>query len=487
MLDRRTFLKVGGWLTAGAAASACSPVYQRLASSSRPAPARPVGSPSVFRALQRLTFGPTAAERLAAASIGVAAWTEAQLAPSGIPDPAAEILVRPLDSLMLEAGDLAVWEREDVIRELRRATLLRQIYSTRQLYEVMVEFWTDHFNISVDKGDCWYLKTIDDREVIRAHALGNFRDLLWASAHSPAMLVYLDNQANLKDAPNENYARELMELHSLGVHGGYGQTDVMELARCLTGWSVRAHFWMGDFVFRPEHHDPQSKDVLRVHVEPAGQAEGERLLDLLALHPSTAEHVARKLVQRFIGEAIDEFPGLVARTARAFLESRGDIARTLRPLLLDVPLAEVVRPKFKRPLNFVLSALRMLQAETDGGSGLQDRLAAMGQLPFGWATPDGPTDVADPWKGGLLSRWQFALDLVGGRVDSTRIPFEQWSGALDSPSADSLIDAFGVLLLGVSPDDRTRSALAAAVTSFEGDAAPIVAGGLLASPGFQWR
>src|SRR4030067_3565361 len=124
----------------------------------------------------------------------------------------------------------------------------------------MVEFWTDHFNIAIDKGECWLLKTIDDREVIRSHALGNFRDLLWASAHSPAMLVYLDNQANLKGAPNENYARELMELHTLGVDGGYGQTDVMELSRSLTGWSVRDHFWLGEFVFRRENDDTGDKD-----------------------------------------------------------------------------------------------------------------------------------------------------------------------------------------------------------------------------------
>ena len=486
-LDRRTFLRVGGWLAAGAAASACSPLYARLADPFRPSLAWPADIPGSFRALQRLTFGPTAAERLAAASMGVSGWIEEQLAPRQVADTAAELLVRPFDSLSLEASDLAAWDRDDVVRELRRATILRQVYSRRQLYEVMVEFWTDHFNVSVEKGDCWFLKTVDDRQVIRAHALGNFRDLLWGSAHSPAMLVYLDNQANLKDAPNENYARELMELHTLGVHGGYGQGDVMELARCLTGWSVRNRFWLGDFVFQPDFHDPGWKDVLRVRVEPAGVAEAEGLLDVLALHPSTAQHLARKLVQRFVGETVGRHAELVARVARAFLESRGDIVSTLRALLLDVRFEEEAEPKFKRPVNYLLSALRMLDADTDGGADLLDRLSVMGQLPFAWATPDGPTDEAAPWKGGLLSRWQFALDLMTGKIGGTRVPLDEWMEAAGVSTPDSLVDRFGSILLGSAPDETTRAALLSAATGSEDVGAELVVAGLLSSPAFQWR
>ena len=418
-----------------------------------------------------------------AESVGLAAWIEAQLSPKTISNSVADLRLRSMNSLSLEASDLAAWERDDVIRELRSATLLRQIYSRRQLYEVMVEFWTDHFNILIDKGDCWFLKTIDDREVVRAHALGNFRDLLWASAHSPAMLVYLDNQANLKGAPNENYARELMELHTLGVHGGYGQADVMELARCLTGWSVRSHFWRGDFEYRAGQHDQGPKDVLRVHVEPAGQAEAEGLLDVLALHPSTADHVARKLVQQFVGESLEQHGELIARTGRAFLDSGGDIASTLRVILLDAPLATILEPKFKRPLNFVLSSLRMLEADTDGGPALQDRLSAMGQLPFAWATPDGPTDEAAPWKGGLISRWQFALDLVSGNLDGTPAPLGPWLEAAGPTTPDAWMDSFSLLLLGRPPDEDTRSALRPMAAADES----LLVAGLLAAPDFQWR
>ena len=483
MLDRRTFLKVGGLLAAGAAASACSPVYARLAQAVRPAAAWPPEEEEVFRALQRLTFGPTAAERIEAAAVGLPGWIEGQLAPAQIADPAADLLVRPLDSLELEASDLAAWDREDVVRELRRASLLRQIYSRRQLHEVMVEFWTDHFNISVDKGDCWFLKTVDDREVIRRHALGNFRDLLWASAHSPAMLVYLDNQANLKGTPNENYARELMELHTLGVHGGYDQADVMELARCLTGWSVRSRFWRGEFVFRDDDHDTGSKDVIHVHIEPAGQAEAERVLDVLALHPATAVHVARKLVRRFVGESVEPYGDVVARSARALVESSGDIGAMLRPILLDLPLGRIAEPKFKRPLNFVLSSLRMLDADTDGGSGVQEALARMGQLPFAWATPDGPIDEAAPWKGGLVSRWQFALDLMTGRLNGTRAPLETWMHADEEGGSNSVLDRFATLLLGSAPSETMRRALQPLVS----DDGSLLVAGILASPAFQWR
>jgi uncharacterized protein (DUF1800 family) len=487
-LGRRGFLKLGGWLAAGAAASACSPIYTELAREARPWTVWPTAVSPAFRALQRLTFGPDAHERERVVSIGLGPWIEEQLAPADLADAAAEVLLRPLTSLSLQAADLAAWERDDVIRELRRSTLLRQIWSRRQLYEVMVEFWTDHFNILIDKGDCWFLKTIDDREVIRSHALGNFRDLLWASAHSPAMLVYLDNQANLKGAPNENYARELMELHSLGVHGGYGQRDVMELSRCLTGWTVRDHFWRGEFLFRPEIHDTGWKEVLGLRVEPVGQPEAEDLLDELALHPSTADHLARKLIRRFIGEDLERQAGLIDRVARVFRETRGDIAATLRSLFLDSPWGTAVEPKFKRPLNFVLSTLRMLGADSDGGAGLQDRLSAMGQLPFAWATPDGPIDEAGPWKGGLMARWQFAMDLMANRIGGTHVPLEDLLRVSGARSASEAVDAFGVALLGDVPDATTQSALLSLASQRSWpEGAGVLVAGLLASPAFQWR
>src|SRR6185295_10677947 len=158
------------------------------------------------------------------------------------------------------------------------------------------------FNIFIEKNNCFYLKTVDDRQVTRKNALGSFRDLIWASAHSPAMMVYLDNQANHKGAPNENYARELMELHTLGVDGGYTQQDVMELARCLTGWNVKEHFWLGDFVFTADLHDTGIKNVLGMTIPSAGIKEAEQVIGTLVTHPSTARFISTKLVRRFIAD-----------------------------------------------------------------------------------------------------------------------------------------------------------------------------------------
>jgi hypothetical protein len=278
-IERREFLRLAGLVAGGAALSACSPLYKEIAGG--PSPMDGWGPISAFdyRVLSRLTYGPNIEDRDQITRFGWKAWVEKQLAAEGIEDEGALWRLRPYDSLMLEADALALWEEEDVSLDLQRGALLRRVYSRRQLYERMVEFWTDHFNISIMKGDCWFLKGVDDRQVIRQHAMGDFRDLLWASAHSPAMLVYLDNQANEGQAPNENYARELMELHTLGVEGGYTQTDVMELARCFTGWTVKDHFWRGEFTFNQDFHDQGIKLVLGQRIEPAGQREAELVLE----------------------------------------------------------------------------------------------------------------------------------------------------------------------------------------------------------------
>ena len=261
----------------------------------------------------------------------------------------------------------------------------------------------------------------------------------------------------------------------------------MEMARCLTGWSVRSRFCLGDFVFRPENHDVGWKDVLRVNVEPAGQAEAEGLLDVLALHPSTAEHLARKLVQRFVGETVGSHAVLVATRGEGLPRKPGRYRLDAE----SAPSRRSVRggngAEVKRPVNFLLSALRMLDADTDGGADLQDRLSVMGQLPFAWATPDGPTDEAAPWKGGLLSRWQFALDLTTGRIGGTRVPLEEWMEAAEVRTPDSLVDGFGSILLGAAPDETTRAALLSEVSGMEQPATDLVVAGLLSSPAFQWR
>ncbi|MBI5082101.1 MAG: DUF1800 domain-containing protein, partial [Chloroflexi bacterium] len=338
-LSRRDFLRLSGLVAAGAAASACAPAYKQLGVS------RPIGgwtfpSGDSFRALNRITFGPNAAERSRLQSLNVKDWIEEQLAFESINDFACDVRLRKFDTLKMRANELSArgdkifnhYDKALVVDELRQATLVRQVYSARQLYEVMTEFWNDHFNISVEKGDCWFLKTVDDREVIRKHAMGKFHDLVSASAHSPAMMIYLDNQANRKGAPNENYARELMELHTLGVNGGYSQRDVMELARCLTGWTVKEHWWKGDFTFDEKIHDTGTKTVLGLTLTNEGQREAERVIEVLATHPNTARFIATKLARRFFADAPPQ--ELIEKAAQVFLKTDGDIRSVLRVILL---------------------------------------------------------------------------------------------------------------------------------------------------------
>lgn len=492
MLSRRDFLKLFTVITASAALSSCAPVYRRLAGNLPTIPWTPLNA-NDFLALNRLTFGPRVEERARFAEIGLQAYIEEQLAFDSIDDFSCNLQLSTFNTLDMAANELEAisnqlfenYDREKVPNELRQATILRQLYSKRQLYELMVEFWSDHFNIFVEKGSCFYLKTVDDREVIRRNAMGSFRDLVWASAHSPAMLIYLDNQANEKSHPNENYARELMELHTLGVDGGYTQQDVMELARCLTGWNVKEHFWLGDFVFKEDLHDTGVKNVLGLTIQPSGQKEAEQVIERLVEDPSTARFITTKLACRFIAD--DPPPELVAKAAQTFLQTNGDIKSVLRVILLDgLPLA---RPKYKRPANFVLSALRMLNAETNGAA-VHEHLLRMGQAYFNWPTPDGYPDHNEAWQGNLMPRWQFAFELIRNEIKGTK---HNLRDLLDASSTGVLyddVDALASLLLGAPLERLTRDELIDSVTSAgvaEEDALQIITASLIASPAFQWR
>ncbi len=347
--------------------------------------------------------------------------------------------MRRFETLREPIGELFEYRERLLIDELQRATLLRAIVSERQLFEVMVQFWTDHFNIDPSKADCGWLKTADDRDVIRAHALGSFAEMLRASALSPAMLCYLDGRENRKarpeDRPNENYARELLELHTLGVHGGYTQQDVMEVARCLTGWTVRGpgsgKFWPGLVEFKPHLHDKGAKVVLGKPIPawPAslskdaqisrGAWELERVLEIVLTHPSTARYLATKLCRRFIA---DEPPAAaVDAVSAAFARSNGGIRATLRALF-ETPEFWVARgTKLKRPFHYIVSALRATAAETDAPRHLVDALLRMGHAPFTYPTPDGFPEEASPWLGTMLWRWNFAIELCEGRVAHTKV------------------------------------------------------------------
>jgi hypothetical protein len=492
MLSRRDFLKLTTLVTTSAALASCAPAYRRLAGDLPAVPWTPLNA-SDFLALNRLTFGPRVEERARFAEIGLQAYIEEQLAFDSIHDFDCELLLNPFKTLKMAANELEAisnqlfenYDRERVPNELRQATLLRQLHSKRQLYEVMVEFWSDHFNIFVEKGNCFYLKTVDDREVIRKHALGSFQALVWASAHSPAMLVYLDNQANEKSHPNENYARELMELHTLGVDGGYTQQDVMELARCLTGWTVKEHFWLGDFVFKEELHDTGLKKVLGFEIQPSGLKEAEQVIETLVRHPSTAGFIATKLTRRFIA---DEPPQvIVEKAADTFLRTNGNIQAVLRVILLDgLPLAQ---PKYRRPANFVLSAMRTLNVEADGVA-IQDHLLRMGQSYFNWPTPDGYPDRSEAWQGNLMPRWQFAFELIRNEIAGTKHNLHRLLDVSSRGVLQDDVDALASLLLGSPLERSARDKLIDSVReagATDEEILPILAAGIIASPAFQWR
>jgi len=455
-IARRKFLTTGAGGVALLAATGCSPVPRELQAlfalgSGRPAeaPFQPPRSDlidPITHALNRAAFGPRPGDyeriRKLAPSAEAAAevWLEQQLRPKAIADDEAEYAVRRFETLNEPLGELFEYQPQLLQNELMRASLVRAVWSQRQLFEVMVQFWSDHFNIDPSKGDDRWLKVADDREVIRKHALGRFTDLLRASALSPAMLWYLDGRVNRRrrpqDKPNENYARELLELHTLGVHGGYTQKDVMEVARCLTGWSVRStgqppRFQIGKVEFNPDDHDYGRKEVLGESLpvasaglsgaerEKAGRDELEWLLQIVSRHPATAQHLAAKLCRHFIAD--DPPADAVREVAAAFTDSEGDIPSALHALFRSEAFRDTRGNKLKRPFRFVVSALRATDARTDAGLEIVDYLKRMGQAPFNYPTPDGYPDRAEPWLGTLLWRWNFAIALSQNQIKGTSL------------------------------------------------------------------
>jgi uncharacterized protein (DUF1800 family) len=373
--------------------------------------------------LSRATFGPRPGDLDRIRELGRDRWLDEQLHPEHIDDTACELRTAVIDTVHLEPGLVFEFPPEQVETELARHTLLRAVYSKRQLEEVMTEVWADHFHVAIGKASCRHLRTPYDRDVLRRHALGRFRDLLEAATLSPAMLVYLDGRDNRRGpSPNENHARELLELHSLGAHGGYVQRDVMEAARALTGFVVTEDGKSpGSAVFVPERHDDGPKVVLGHAIAAGGgRADVDRLLDIVAGHPSTARRVAEKLSAAFVAD--DPPASVVAAAERAFTSSGGDLRAVVREILVSGGFFAAAGAKIKRPFRFVVSALRALTADTHAKGAVIDALGRMGQAPFSWPTPDGYPTRGEAWLGTLLERFRFAFDLASGRLEGARVP-----------------------------------------------------------------
>ena len=370
-----------------------------------------------------------------------------------------------------------------VVTELQRAKLLRAVYSEQQLYELMVDFWENHFSIFANKDDDRYLLTGFDRETIRPFALARFRDLLGATAHSPAMLFYLDNWRSSVPRPypakgekpagvdggfNENYARELMELHTLGVDGGYTQKDVQEIARCFSGWTIQKPNEQGLFLYRPGLHDDGEKVVLGHKILPGGGiADGERVLDILATHPATARFIATKLARRFISD--DPPQPVVDRAAAVFLKTDGSIRETLRAIITSPEFfsTPAYRAKVRSPFEYVAAAMRAMGAETDGDRPVLDLIGRMGQPLFGRITPDGYSDRAEQWlsSGAMVVRLNFAGALATNRIKGTSVKFDHLLKGADENNRTSIASKLIGLTLFGDVSDHTRAALAKAFES----------------------
>lgn len=385
---------------------------------------------------------------------------------------AAELLadVRATSNAQLAAGDL------------RAASLLRQLYCKRQLFETMVEFWSDHFNIATTASPESYYKCVDDREVIRANALGTFKTMLHASARSLAMLYYLDNVSNRNTGPNENYARELMELHTLGVDGGFTETDVSEVARCFTGWTVSGvSSGMPTFAFVSSRHDTSGKLVLGTTIPAGGGiSDGNAVLDLLAGHPSTAKYIATKLCQKFIGDAPQQTA--IDAVAATFTSSGGHIPSVLMTLLGSAEFISSYDRKVRRPVDYVLACLRATDATLSGNflTGIVNRLNTLGQLPFRWPTPDGYPDDMDGWvnSGAMLNRWNWAVAVAEGKVSGVAIDLAGLSA--NANTAVTLVDQLASRLLHRPLSMQDRDALVGFAANGGDPAAVMVEPGLSA-------
>jgi len=464
---------------------------------SGPSPSPSDEDARIVHALNRLGYGPRPGDVDAVRAMGLERWIDRQLHPERIDDGALRARLASYRTLDLSAGELmegyevprevkreiqkkraemdgaseeemARTRRElmkelggsmqgmkgrprQVVEELQAAKVVRAVYSQRQLDEVLVDFWINHFNVFAGKGPEKFLVGAYERDVIRPHAWGRFEDLLKATAESPAMLFYLDNWLSAspdaqqprtrgrggflrrgRPAPpapeqgqgrkrglNENYAREVMELHTLGVDGGYTQKDVTEVARCFTGWTIRG-LRQGDprFAFDARIHDGKEKVVLGQRIRGGGQGEGEQVLHILATHPATARFISMKLARRFVAD--DPPAALVDRAAATFRKTGGDIRAVVATILQSPEFlsAEVRSAKVKTPLEFVASAVRASGATVTDARELARRIGEMGMPLYMQQPPTGYKDTSEAWvsTSGLLSRLNLALDLAAGRV-----------------------------------------------------------------------
>jgi uncharacterized protein (DUF1800 family) len=487
----------------------------------------------VNHVLSRLTFGAKPGDVTKVREMGVDRWIDLQLHPERIDEAATERYLTGFESQTLSAaeleekypranqalarlgaakGDRSTLSHDDSVKffaqtqglrriagEMQSTRVARAVLGERQLQEVMTDFWLNHFNVYIQKGGPErYLLTAYENGAIRPNALGNFRSLLGAVAHDPAMLFYLDNwesqadsnrprlvaqnagraraQTRRRGGLNENYGRELLELHTLGVDGGYTQADVIGAARILTGWTMKQPAKGGGFQFVPAMHDAGEKTVLGHHFSAGhGQEEGEQLLDIVASHPATAHYIAFKLARRFVSDVPPS--ALVDRAAATFMRTHGDIRAVMKTIVTSAAFFSTAayRSKVKSPFEVVVSALRALDATPDPTPRTAQVVSTLGQPLWGHQAPNGWPETGDQWMntGAILNRINFGLALASNRVPGVSVA--AWSGAqsLQNLPLEQQVDGVVKALLGGEASPDTRSILLSGENPFRKSAAAL--------------
>jgi uncharacterized protein (DUF1800 family) len=430
-LSRRDFVRAAAMSGALAGVGASLGVARATPAS---AGAALVATDPDLHLLRRATFGPTQSLVKELRRLGRARWLERQLDPASVRDSFCEDYVAdryPDLDITVERAYSTYGGSWDLMYGLGQAAIVRAAWSNRQLFEVMVDFWSNHLNVTNPHEACWWSRHDYDRQVIRRHALGKFSKMLRASATHPAMMMYLNNAESSRDNPNENYGREILELHSVGVDGGYDEDDMRQSTMVLTGFGIS---WdTGSFEYHPWDHYVGPVDVMGFHAnngtEAGGRDVGLAYVDYLAHHPSTAERIARKLCVRFVSD--DPPASLVDALAETYLDHDTAIVPVLERLFRSRAFASSVGTKVRRPFEDLAATLRILHirpdpAGVDGQEGLYWLIQGLGHLPMGWVPPDGYPDTGDPWRsaGLTLGRWNMHVGLAAGwwPADHLKVP-----------------------------------------------------------------
>jgi uncharacterized protein (DUF1800 family) len=465
--SRRRFFALGAGAVAALASGKAADAQTK---GGRPSPfpvATPAGTDAsaawqdpLLRLVRRVTMGMSPADIALARQLGYAGYLEYQLNADRIDDSTLEsVIATRLPMTQMTLAQLLTADSTEAEHQLSDATWYRAAFAQAQLRERMVEFWTDHFNININT--VGNLKLADDRDVIRPYALATFGDLVRASAHSGAMLRYLNQDTSRTPTPNQNYARELMELHTLGVDNGYTQNDVAELSRILTGWSATRD---GTFTFVRSYHDRNAKTFLgRVFPAMAStssdalmRGEGDTAIQMLLDHPGTAQYVSFKMARWLLSYTPPQ--AVVNAAAATFTRTNGDIKSVIRTILTSANL-RAAPAKYKRPFHLAISSIRALGvtlANTPNIRNIRTRADQMGQAVFTWEQPDGFPDKVSWWSGLVIARWSYTQVLSA--LTSTTTMRVDTAPFRTPDTADGVVAQIGARLFGgeMPPSLRTN-------------------------------